>query len=287
MELILEKLWGLILFTATLLILGLMSFRALQRNFDTPGRLIAKWSLTGAICYGYWFLLRPMSAEGGAGALYAVMIATIAGIALAVMWAPVILDRITRPIMDLFVGGWFADHSRPYYALAKGLRKREEFERAVAEIDAQLETFPEDAEGRLLKAEIQAEDLEDVAAARETLDELLELDATSAQEIGSGLFQLADWSLRIEGDPDAAENALQKLIGLLPETDTAAKASMLIKRIPDRDRLQSRPESRNALRPSKPGERVRVSKADAVAKRPPPSGDFDTVALKSKKSRDA
>lgn len=266
MELIPEQLQGLILFTAALLTLGLLSFRALKRRHDSPGRLVAKWAVTGAIGYGYFFHLKTMSGEGGRSALFAVMIATVAGAALAIMWVPAILNFITAPIMDWFAGGWFADDSKPYYAFAKGLRKRGKPESALEEIDRQLEKFPDDIEGRLLKAEIQAEDLQEVHIAARLLDEVVEFDEEDRKVAPMALKKLADWRLRIEGSPERAEAALQRLIGLFPESRIADEATRLIRRIPDRRRLLQDPASRNALAPKRRGSRIRVTSADKAAR---------------------
>lgn len=269
---ILEHLQGLILFTAASLILGLLSFRALKRNFDSPGRLVTKWALTGAIGYAYFFHLEPMSGEGGRSALFAVMIATIVGAVLAILWVPTILNFITGPIMEWFAGGWFADDSKPYYALARGLRKRGKPDAALEEIEQQLEKFPDDIDGRLLKAEIHAEDLDEVDAAARLLDEVIGFDEEDRHVVPGALKKLADWHLRIEGNPERAEATLQRLIGLFPESGIATEAGQLIKRIPDRERLERAPESRNALKPKQRGSRIRVTSANKTAK-----GDKDRM----------
>ncbi len=266
MELITEHLQGLILFTAALLTLGLLSFRALKRNTDSPGRLVANWAITGAIGYGYVFHLKPMSGAGGQSALFAVMMATVVGALLAVMWVPAILNIITGPIMEWFAGGWFADDSKPYYAFAKGLRKRGKAESALEEIDLQLEKFPDDIEGRLLKAEIQAEDLEEVDGASRLLDEVIAFNEEDKKVVPDALKKLADWCLRIDGSPERAEAALQRLIGLFPESRIAAEAGRLIKRIPDRRRLLQDPASRHVLNPKQRGSRIRVTSAYKASK---------------------
>lgn len=259
MEVILERLQGLLLFTAALLVLGLLAFKALQRRVDSPGRVVGKWVMTGVVGYGYFFHLKPMSGEGGASALIAVLLALVIGIILTIVWAPPFLDFVTRPIMDLFLGGWFADEKRPFYALAKGRRKRGEFSSAIEEIDKQLRAFPDSAEGWLLKAEIQAEDAGDVAAAADTIDELLENEESDAESASAALTKLADWQLRLAGDPEAAEAALQRLIGLFPESGTATRAQKMLKRIPDRARLKANPTLRDALAPKKEAARIRVT----------------------------
>ncbi len=284
MDLILDKLKGLILFTAALLTLGLLAFRSLKRNFDSPGRVVAKLALTGAIAWAWIFHLKPAAAGDGPGAAYATLIAIAAGVVLAFLWTPAILDLVTGPIVEWFAGGWFADDSRPYYALAKGQRKRGQFEAAVEEIDGQLEKFPGDAEGLLLKAEILAEDLRETDTAADLLDELVEAEEENAQLVSGALKALADWRLRLDGDPVRAEAALQRLVGLFPESATATEAARLIKRIPDPARLRANPALREALAPKKRGERMRVTLANRTtqpaAKREAggkKEGGFDTL----------
>lgn len=259
MEVIFEQVQGLLLFTAALLVLGLLASKALQGRVDFPGRTIGKWVLTGVAGYSYAFILKPMSGEGGAAALIAVLLAVVVGLILAIMWAPPFLDFMTRPIMDLFTGGWFADEKRPFYALAKGRRKRGEFSAAIEEIDKQVSMFPESVEGWLLKAEIQAEDMGDVAAAADTIDELVENEESNAEVASVALTKLADWQLRLAGDPEGADAALQRLIGLFPETETATRARQLVNQLPDRARLKANPGLRDALQPKKGAKRIRVT----------------------------
>jgi len=290
MDVILQRLQGLILFTAGALILGLLSFRVLQRHVDNPGRVVVKGSLTAALGYTYFVLLKPMSGEGGQSALMAVMLATIVGALLAVLWVPTIMEFITHPIMEWFAGGWFADDSKPYYALAKGLRKRGDHEAALEGIEQQLEKFPDDITGRLLKAEIHAEDLGDVDAAAQVVDEIIALDENNRELVPKALKNLADWRLRIDGDPERAEAVLQRLIGLFPESEPASEAGKLIKRIPDRERLRVRPEARNALQPKPAGARIRVTAADKSAKpesrKEPGQANVDGKAIRVKSGRD-
>lgn len=247
------------MFAAALLALGLIAYKSLRGRVDSPGRVIGKWVLTGVVGYSYFFILKPMSGEGGASALIAVLLALVIGLTLAIVWAPPFLDFITRPIMDLFTGGWFADEKRPFYALAKGRRKRGEFSAAIEEIDKQLAAFPDSVEGWLLRAEIQAEDMGDVAAAADTIDELVENDESNAEVASVALTKLADWQLRLACDPERAEAALQKLIGLFPETEVAVQAQKLLKRLPDRARLKANPGLRDAMQPGKEPKRIRLT----------------------------
>jgi tetratricopeptide (TPR) repeat protein len=285
MEVIFERLQGLLIFTAVLLALGLLAYGGLQRQVDSPGAEIVKWVLTGVVGYGYFFHLKPMTAVGGPSALVALLLALLVGLILAIIWVPPILNFITRPIMDLFIGGWFVTEKRPFYALAKGRRKRGEFTTAIEEIDKQLCLFPGSAEGRLLKAEIQAEDIGDVDAAADTIDELVEREESNPEVAPPALMRLADWRLRLGGDPEAAEAALQGLIGLFPESEVSAAAQTLLRRLPDRARLKANPSLRDALQPRKTAKRVRVTAKAIVqpdtlgAQATPDRAECDTIRI--------
>jgi len=99
------------------------------------------------------------------------------------------------------------------------------------------------------------------------------------------LVKLADWRLRLTGDPEAAEEALQRLIGLFPESEVSAQAQKLLKRVPDKARLKANPALRDALQPKKTAQRIRVTtKANASpdtagAQAPPERAECDTIRI--------
>jgi hypothetical protein len=145
--------------------------------------------------------------------------------------------------------------------------------------------FPGSAEGRLLKAEIQAEDIGDVDAAADTIDELVEREESNPEVAPPALMRLADWRLRLGGDPEAAEAALQGLIGLFPESEVSAAAQTLLRRLPDRARLKANPSLRDALQPRKTAKRVRVTAKAIVqpdtlgAQATPDRAECDTIRI--------
>ena len=94
----------------------------------------------------------------------------VMGIVLSIMWTPHISEWISRPLSSLYDGGTEPPEPKPYYSIAQAKRQRREFLQAVVAIREQLAKFPNDFEGVMLLAGIQAEDLQDLPSAEITLN---------------------------------------------------------------------------------------------------------------------
>jgi len=98
----------------------------------------------------------------------------------------------------------------------------------VAEVRRQLDRFPTDQEGHMLLAKIQAEDLKDLAGAELTVHRFCAQPGHQPANLAFALYSLADWHLKFGQDREAAQQDLQQIIDLLPDSEFALAAAQRI-----------------------------------------------------------
>jgi tetratricopeptide (TPR) repeat protein len=108
--------------------------------------------------------------------------------------------------------------------MAEARRKQGRHAEAVTEVRRQLARFPDDLQGILLLAEIQALNLKDLPAAEQTLEDWLAAKPRDPGHQAIILTKLADWSLLIGKDVRRARDFLERIRDHLPETEVALLA---------------------------------------------------------------
>lgn len=197
---------------------------------ETPVWLIFKCLLTLLILYLGFAVAKPEFALGGGSALSALVLTLVLGLGINVLWRNVVIDFITSPLTNLFTGGNEVPPAKPFYFIATAKRKRGQYDEAMAEVRKQLEKFPDDFEGVLLLASIQAENLNDLPAAENTLNRFSDRPAAPLKLVAAALTQLADWHIKA-ADPDSARAVFQKIVGRFPDTESALQAERRMARI--------------------------------------------------------
>jgi len=147
---------------------------------------------------------------------------------LAVIWRRNLGEMIARPFANLYTGGSAAYEARPVYSRAQARLKRGRFSDAIAEIQAQLEEFPDDVKGHVMLAEVHARNLGDLATAREIIEAYCCTEGRQAKDLVFALYALADWQLGFGRDRAAARATFQQVIDTLPNSDFAANAAQRI-----------------------------------------------------------
>jgi len=207
--------------------LGLLT-RALKRAED-PAQLVFKWLLSAGVLFVLVRKVVPMVSAGGYGGAFGGIPATaLCGLALAIIWRKSLALMIAKPFSDLYDGGDAEIEPRPAYSAALAQRFKGNYTIAVAKLREQLAKFPTDFEGQMLLAEIQAENMADLAGAEITIHRLCDQPGHSPRNVASALNSLADWHLKLAQDRDAAKLALEKIIALLPGSEMAALAAQRI-----------------------------------------------------------
>ena len=163
-------------------------------------------------------------------ALPAVGIFWLGGWALVGMAAMTILTPIAGYTPAIL--GRAKNRIPPMYARAVAKMKFGKYSEAEWEIIRELEKHEDDFEGWMMLAELYANQFQDLAEAEQTILEICEQPRTTPSQLSIALHRLADWHLKLAGDPDAARRALQMISSRLPETHLDRMAQLRINQLP-------------------------------------------------------
>ncbi len=219
-----------------ILAIGWFFFRALKRSEDPP-KLIFKWIFTAI---AFWFLFKvamPQFAKGGMSAMAGLTLALIVGLCMAATWRYSIASIFAKPFGSLYDGGDEEVEPKPFYSIAQAKRARGDYIGAVAEIRKQLDRFPNDVEGQMLLAEIQAVNINDLPGTELTVQRFIAQPGHTPASVAFALNSLADWYLKFSQDREAAQQTLQKIIELLPNTEWSNSAAQRIGHLGEKDML--------------------------------------------------
>ena len=120
----------------------------------------------------------------------------------------------------------------PMYAKATARMKFGKYAEAEEEVIHQLEKCEDDVEGWLMLADLYANHFSDLPEAEQTILELCDQPRTNPAQLAIALHRLADWHLKLAGDPDAARRALQMICDRLPNTHLARVARVRADNLP-------------------------------------------------------
>jgi len=207
------------------------------RHAEDPARAIFKWIITGVMLGVLFYVAGPIVAKGGyGGAFTGIPLTAVCGLALAITWRRELASLVANPIGSLYDGGSQEPEPRPAYSTAHARHKRGRYLEAIVEIRKQLDRFPTDVEGQLFLAQIQAENLQDLASTEQTIDHLCAQPGHSPKNITFALYSLADWHLSVGHDPEAARRDLERIIQLFPDTESSLGAAQRIAHLSDAEK---------------------------------------------------
>lgn len=209
----------------SLLVLGIGLWWWANRREHSLAVGIGKVGVTIGLTLGMAALVGALMSQENYSRLFVPLLAVVYALVLAVHWAPGLGTLLARPLTDALDGGSLPPEPRPYYSVALAHRQHGDFQQAVAHIREQLERFPHDVEGQLLLAAIQAENLLDLPAAEQTIEQLCAQPGLPPAVVAAARQQLADWHLKWGQDVEAARRALQAIVDQFPETDVARTAA--------------------------------------------------------------
>jgi hypothetical protein len=196
-------------------------------------------------------------------------------IVLSIFWTPAISKLVSGPMSGLYDGGSALEKTKAGYSTAIARRKLGKPVEAILEIRSQLARFPNDLEGTMLLAAIQAEDLKDLASAEVTLNHFCSQPESPPRQFAAALNQLADWHLKLAQDPDSARLALQRIADQFPDTDLSLLALQRIAHLPDAEN----PGMASSERPPVPVPEGIHNLGLKPASEPPPPAEEDPVQL--------
>jgi hypothetical protein len=200
------------------------------KRSEAPGKLLLKLLLTVPfVCVCLWlapkmFILGPF-------------LIVLMAVILSFFWTPQIGEWIASPLTGLFDGGHEPPERKPMYSIAMTKRNRGKPHEAVAEIRRQLESFPNDFEGVMLLASVQAENLADLAGAEVTLNHFCDWPGAPEKQVAAAYTQLADWHIKLAADAEAARTALGKIVARFPDTETALQAEQRIAHLSEAEKM--------------------------------------------------
>lgn len=158
-------------------------------------------------------------------------LAAILGGIIAIIWTGPIISLMIRPFIDCFYPSQEMD-DLPVYSSAIRLRNQGLYSQALEEIDKELEKFPIDSKGHILKAQIWARDKKEPKEAIAQLESFLESDPPppdAAQVVV--LTQLAEVSLEYLKTPEMAQAYFNEIIHRFPDTEASQSAEQRIAQI--------------------------------------------------------
>lgn len=120
----------------------------------------------------------------------------------------------------------------PSYSRALAKIAFDKFNDAEWEIIKQLEEQGNDFDGWMLLAELYATHFKDLPSAERTICELCDDPGTTPPQISIALNRLADWYLKLDGNPDNARWALDQICTRLPDTHMARMAQARMAQLP-------------------------------------------------------
>jgi tetratricopeptide (TPR) repeat protein len=218
-------------------------FYMLRKSYD-PAQIGLKLVFTVPFVFGCLWLAFKL---GPFGPFAIVLMAVV----LSYMWTPDLAGWFASPLTNLFDGGREPPVPKPFYSIAMTKRNRGKPHEAVTEIRRQLERFPNDFEGVLLLARVQAEDMADLAGAENTLNHFCERPEAPLRQVAAAFTQLADWHMQIAADVEAARGALQRIIARFPDTEVALQAEQRIAHLVETEKIiLARHDRQNVVLPA-------------------------------------
>jgi len=164
----------------------------------------------------------------------------------------------------------------PRYAQAIANLKRGRYADAELAIVGELEKCETDFDGWMMLAELYAGQFRDLDEAERTVIQLCDEPATSQPQISIALHRLADWELKLRGDPVAASRVLEEICRRMPGTHLARMARLRIEQLPKtRAELDEQVHARklslpalseNPVEPATTGHRDALEQANQLVK---------------------
>ena len=224
LEVAAERLFGLVLIGGVSLAVVIYIIRKQLRNRQNdPVKVIGLWVLSFVAFFGIAY--SAVAAQEGFALILVLLVAVLIAVLLGLAWTPTIVNTLVSPLTTALSGDDTVAYEGPAYGQALAKRKRGQYEDAVEAVEAQLAQYPGDFDGLMLKASIQAENLDDLPAAAATIQETLQDPDKVRFNLPVALNKMADWQLRIAGDASAAKRTLEKIREALPGSQAAQLAS--------------------------------------------------------------
>ncbi len=233
----LHQAFGLLTILATIAGTLWVYFLVLKKS-DDPKIIVVKTVVSVVVIIGFNLFVGITLGGGDPGSAFiAVPAAAVGGLILAIMWRHHVINVFAQPFANLFTGGSTPADPEPFYSIARAKRINQHYEEAIALIEEQLERFPDDFNGLMMIAEIQAVDQQNLSGAAETVERICESQMEHPRNVASALTSLADWHLKVYRDRDAALGCFERIRNTFPKHKVALEASQRIAHLPSQEML--------------------------------------------------
>ena len=216
--------WAILVYGVLAAVVVYFIRKQLKNPDNDPVKVIVKWTVTVAIvAFGVYATL--WSNDGGSLLVVFIFLLLPGSVIMTLWWTPEISEWMASPITNALTGDSRISYNKPEYGVANARRNRGQYVEAVEAVDEELAKHPGNLDGLMLKASIQAENLGDLEAATETVQEAIEGEEQLSYRLPVALNKMADWQLAVAGDPDAARRTLRQIREALPESQAAQFAA--------------------------------------------------------------
>jgi hypothetical protein len=219
---------GLVFLGCGIFLAHRMSKRDDGQMFETRDRVI----ITLALVLLLGGAVKTLGGGGAAAGVFLLLIVIPAGVILSYIWLPAAVDALLSGLTGAMTGGNQPVEPKPFYFRALAMRRKGKFSEALAEIDGELVKFPGNLEGMCLKAEIQADDLKNLPAAADILQEAIATPGRPLAERLSTQFRLAELLVHRMNDVPAGKALLETILEENPDTEAAHTARQHLAHLP-------------------------------------------------------
>lgn len=181
--------------------------RSKANEYDQTGPFILKMAASGLMIV----LIIGCLNMGPLGLVLVIAPAFLLGL----LWVGPLVDLVGGKAINSFMGGGEELEPKPLYSVAEAKWRSGKPKLAIELIDEELEKFPGNFEGQMLKATIQMESLQDFATAEGTLLGIAAEEQHEPGQIARVLNQLADWQKK-KGQDEAMRLTLTGLRDRFP-----------------------------------------------------------------------
>jgi len=261
------------------LIAGVMiwAYVLVLKKADEPKTIIIKTIVSIIVVAVFGTLVDKLLAGGSYSAAFvSVPAMAVCGLILAILWLQPVTNALAQPFQNLFTGGSAPADPEPFYSIARAKRKNQEYDEAIGLIREQLENFPNDFNGLMLIAEIQALDQQNLTGAAETVEIICEAQTNHPRNVALALTALADWHLKVYRNRDEALVCFERIRNTFPKHKVALEASQRIAHVPSQEMLDNAVDRRRIVLHEFPKEGLRnPSDVDVEVKKESPD---ETIA---------
>jgi tetratricopeptide (TPR) repeat protein len=170
------------------------------------------------------------------------------------------------PVVQTVIPMAFREKTKPTYTRAVVKMQSDKYREAESAVIEELEKSEDDFNGWLMLAELYANHFDDLAGADRIIRDTCAQAQTTASEVCVAFNSLADWHLKLAGDPVAARAVLEEICRRFPQTHMERMARQRIGQLPSsREELTARLTPRTIRLPALGGKLDQAAPAPVSA----------------------